>query len=570
MVAITCGSAFSAVVPATDCDTYAASDFDTQRKASGVPFDKIDSVLAVPACERAVRKYPNSVRLIYQLGRTYAKKNDFRSAFVQYQKAANQGYVLAEYNLGVLYERGWGVAKDEPEAVAWYRKAAEQGFASAQSNLGNMYRNGQAVAQDYAESLRWLHKAADQGDAHALVVLGVMYEGGQGVPQDYIQAVNFYRKAAEQGDAHAQTSLGNMYGLGQGLPQDYIEAAKWFRLAADQGYANAQYLLGLLYEHGDGVPKNFAEGAKWYRKAANQGNAESKSKLADISTDRSAGRAAQEAGSAALHKALAEGSTKDKAWEEAAQAASLAAVDVELAAGRDQEVANRASKQIADQVREQSSKAPQAPPNVNQEHRTPGSGLASKRFMVAIEASASGGARPIITGTTNLPDGTHLWMALNKPFLPNYKERLAAGLPACEGDGCGTLIASHENKMADEVVVRNGGFSDGPFSNKGAALSPGIYVLDVYNMIAGAAFGQPPDVLEILGQHGENLSGSLVNGCCVGLHFGQPPEQIEEAREKQRRSQDEAAREGFPPTFVLYQRYVEIGPSAASASQGKQ
>jgi cytochrome c-type biogenesis protein CcmH/NrfG len=77
--------------PDTDCDTYAASDLDPQRKGTGVPFDKINSVLAIPACESAVRKYPNSTRLIYQLARAYAKKNDFRSAFVQYQKAADQG-----------------------------------------------------------------------------------------------------------------------------------------------------------------------------------------------------------------------------------------------------------------------------------------------------------------------------------------------------------------------------------------------------------------------------------------------------------------------------------------------
>jgi TPR repeat protein len=302
-VAMTYGPVFSASAPATDCDTYAASDLDPQRKASGVPFDKINSVLAIPACESAVRKYPNSVRLIYQLGRAYAQKKDFRSAFVQYLKAAGQGYVLAEYNLGVLYERGWGVAKDEAEAVACYRRAAEQGFGLAQSNLGNMYRNGQGVPQDYAESLMWLHKAADQGDAHALAVLGVMYSGGQGVPQDYTEAVKFYRKAAERGDAQAQTSLGSTYGLGQGVPQDYTEAAKWFRLAADQGFANAQYLLGLLYEHGDGVPKILAEAADWYRKAAAQGNDEARKKLVSLDADAKTGRTAEEAGNAVLHKA---------------------------------------------------------------------------------------------------------------------------------------------------------------------------------------------------------------------------------------------------------------------------
>jgi TPR repeat protein len=34
--------------------------------------------------------------------------------------------------------------------VSWYRKAAEQGLSEAQYNLGVMYANGEGVAQDYA------------------------------------------------------------------------------------------------------------------------------------------------------------------------------------------------------------------------------------------------------------------------------------------------------------------------------------------------------------------------------------------------------------------------------------
>jgi hypothetical protein len=187
------------------------SDLDPQRKANGIPFDKIKSVLAIPACESAVRRYPNSVRLIYQLGRAYAKANDFGPAVMQYQKAADRGYVPSEYDLGALYEKGLCVAQDEAQAVAWYRRAAEQGFALAQSNLGNRYRNGQGVPQDYAEALKWLQEAADQGNANALVTLGTMYAAGQGVRQDYSEAVKFYRTAAQQGDAYGQTNLASMY-----------------------------------------------------------------------------------------------------------------------------------------------------------------------------------------------------------------------------------------------------------------------------------------------------------------------------------------------------------------------
>ena len=53
------------------------------------------------------------------------------------------------------------------EAARWYRKAVDQGYALAQLDLGALYANGQGVAQDDAEAARWLIKAADQGNATA-------------------------------------------------------------------------------------------------------------------------------------------------------------------------------------------------------------------------------------------------------------------------------------------------------------------------------------------------------------------------------------------------------------------
>lgn len=44
---------------------------------------------------------------------------------------------MAQYNLGVCYDRGNGVTKNAEEAVKWYRKAAEQGYAKAQDSLGD-------------------------------------------------------------------------------------------------------------------------------------------------------------------------------------------------------------------------------------------------------------------------------------------------------------------------------------------------------------------------------------------------------------------------------------------------
>jgi TPR repeat protein len=50
-------------------------------------------------------------------------------------KAAEQGHAAAQYNLGVFYYNGQGVAKDQTTAVQWITNAAEQGHADAQAAL---------------------------------------------------------------------------------------------------------------------------------------------------------------------------------------------------------------------------------------------------------------------------------------------------------------------------------------------------------------------------------------------------------------------------------------------------
>jgi hypothetical protein len=52
--------------------------------------------------------------------------------FAAVQKAAEQGDAKAQYTLGMMYEKGRGVPRDDLKALAWYTKAAEQGDHNAQ------------------------------------------------------------------------------------------------------------------------------------------------------------------------------------------------------------------------------------------------------------------------------------------------------------------------------------------------------------------------------------------------------------------------------------------------------
>ena len=81
----------------------------------------------------------------FQQGFDAFQKNDYQTAFKLWLPLAEQGDVNAQFNLGVIYEKGQGVKQDYFEAVNWYRKASEQGYAKAQFNLGMMYNEGKGV-----------------------------------------------------------------------------------------------------------------------------------------------------------------------------------------------------------------------------------------------------------------------------------------------------------------------------------------------------------------------------------------------------------------------------------------
>lgn len=87
-------------------------------------------------------------------------------------------------------------AGDYERALTILRPLAEQGNAEAQFNLGIMYDKGRGVNQDDAEAVKWFRLAAEQGLAEALFVLGSMYETGHGVSQDYVRAHMWYNIAA--------------------------------------------------------------------------------------------------------------------------------------------------------------------------------------------------------------------------------------------------------------------------------------------------------------------------------------------------------------------------------------
>src|SRR5262249_33121114 len=62
----------------------------------------------------------------FMLGAHAFRNHDYAHAVGMYQVSASWAYKPAEYNLGVMYARGQGVAVDLPRAMAWMALAAER------------------------------------------------------------------------------------------------------------------------------------------------------------------------------------------------------------------------------------------------------------------------------------------------------------------------------------------------------------------------------------------------------------------------------------------------------------
>jgi len=96
-----------------------------------------------------------------------------RSALALPASAANssqlsQSRATAQYWIGKAYLAGQGgVAQNAAAAAWWFESAADWGLADAQYELGRLHARGFGVSRDVIRAIAWLEKAAAQGTSAA-------------------------------------------------------------------------------------------------------------------------------------------------------------------------------------------------------------------------------------------------------------------------------------------------------------------------------------------------------------------------------------------------------------------
>ena len=272
------GSAMNKFLSILFIGFFSITTAQAATKTSKQNYDKSDKLFELAAkAGHAVAQY--YVGMAYEKGLDVAQ--DYKKAHKWYTRAAKQKFYLAQHKLGEMYYEGWGVKQDYKKSFKWHMLAAKQGHAEAQNKIGYMYNLGQGVQKSDEESNKWYERAASLGHEGALNWFRIKYMiDKQEIDHNQLNTFELFNLHAkfEKGKPKDQVKIGLAHEQVQINP-DYKEAVKWYRLAAKKNYAEAQYRLGLMYEKGKGVEKDPIEAFKWFELAANRGSAAAKFKI---------------------------------------------------------------------------------------------------------------------------------------------------------------------------------------------------------------------------------------------------------------------------------------------------
>ena len=152
------------------------------------------------AAEKGHPLAQNDLGASYQLknANKYGLLSDERTSYFWKLKAAESGVPTAEVSIGWEYmTANSAVSIDYSEAMKWNVAAFEHGDGEGAANIGMLYEKGWGVPRDYTKAAEWYRKAIPMRGAYsgqADVRLGYLHQNGLGVQRNTDEAARLYRR----------------------------------------------------------------------------------------------------------------------------------------------------------------------------------------------------------------------------------------------------------------------------------------------------------------------------------------------------------------------------------------
>ena len=142
---------------------------------------------------------PEAAKAAWSRGRTAYDSEDYATARREWTTACASGEPKGCTDLGLLFSKGLGGAKDEARARELSRQGCDGGNAIGCTNLGFLFRNGLGGAKDEARARELYRQGCDGGDANGCGNLGGMIYYGQGGAKNVAERTKLMRQACRDG-----------------------------------------------------------------------------------------------------------------------------------------------------------------------------------------------------------------------------------------------------------------------------------------------------------------------------------------------------------------------------------
>lgn len=232
---------------------------------------------------------PSTAEEYYNYSNYLSATDSLKSASM-HKLAAINGHPEAQYEEGIkCYENPFlgrlaidGYNKISSEGYSWFLKASEQGHVMAQYQLGNIYEYGSIGFVDTNEAYRYYKLAADGNNPNAYFKLGIAYKNGITVEKDTVQAFKMYNKAYELGNNKAGYVVALRYWRGDGVEKNKQKSLGMLEELDKKNFGPAQRKLGIIYKYGFDVQKDVGKAIDYFNKAIKNHDIESYAYLGDI------------------------------------------------------------------------------------------------------------------------------------------------------------------------------------------------------------------------------------------------------------------------------------------------
>lgn len=118
----------------------------------------------------------------YEAAAAAGRRGDYRGAYLACQVPAQMGDMRCQNAMGILYVRGYVGNRSIADlriAANWFKLAAQQNQPDAQFNLGLMQEKGMGIPRDVNAAIAWYQRAAAQGNEKARQALNRLANSGR-------------------------------------------------------------------------------------------------------------------------------------------------------------------------------------------------------------------------------------------------------------------------------------------------------------------------------------------------------------------------------------------------------